>query len=39
MKAAFVLSPYLKPSMTPAPSAMMFFKEPPSSTPTMSTLV
>ena len=39
MNAALPLSPYPKPSHTPAPRAMMFFRLPPSSTPTTSVLV
>ena len=39
MSAAFVLSPYPIPSAIPAARAMTFFKEPPSSIPSISGLV
>lgn len=39
MKAALALLPIFIPSQMPAPSAMMFFRAPPSSTPIMSLLV
>jgi len=39
ISAAFALSPYPMPSDIPAPSAMIFLSEPPSSAPTTSSMV